>query len=171
MKNELNKNVSVVGKIIKGSLIVFLIISVYACKGSTKAKETASVQDAAASVQEAPPSSVQNTAPIVQNVSVKDVVETVIDGQTYTQIDPKKLAFNIDARSVKVGERYVFDDTCSMFSGANLSLSDIGMKNRVKLTEFAEYHRGQRLRVYAVVDKLFSSANMVEFKAVKIIEL
>jgi hypothetical protein len=100
-----------------------------------------------------------------------DVVETVVDGQTYTQIEPKKLAFNIDNGIVKIGERYVFDDTCFGVSGASMMLSDVGVMNQIKLTEFADYPMGKKLRVYVVVDEFKPSIKVATFKAVKIIEL
>jgi hypothetical protein len=170
VKNGVKKGVSIVGKVIKWIFLAILIIivlvigySVYTCTAVTKA-----VVDVAGG------------SPIVQNAvkdaikeatGVQDVVETVIDGQTYTQINPKELAFNIGSGTVKKGERYVFDDTCFGIEGNTLLLTDVGVMNQITLTEFVDYSMGTKLRVYVVVEELNEYIKSAKFKGTKIMKM
>lgn len=170
IKDGIKKGAGIVGKIIKWFFIILAIVialiigySVFTCSAVTKAIIEPVVQ-----------------SDIVQN-TVKDAVkeatgqipaiETNLDGQEYTQIDPKQLAFNIDTGTLKIGDRYVFDDTCFGVKGATLMLTDVGVMNQITLSEFADYSMGKKLRVYVVVDDYTPSIKMAKFKSVKIFEL
>jgi hypothetical protein len=123
MKDSLKKGVSVVGKVIKWILIAILVIVVlaigyfvYTCTAVTEA-----VVDAAGG-SEIVKNAVNDAVKEATGSRTQDAVETVVDGQkTYTHIEPKKLAFDIDNGTVKKGERYVFDDTCFGVNGAAAS--------------------------------------------------
>jgi hypothetical protein len=170
VKDGFKKGASIVGKIIKWFFIIVAIIivlvigySVYTCTAVTKAvvDVTGANEIVGSAVREA----------VREATGTQIAVETVIDGQTYTQIEPKKLAFDIDNGTVKKGERYVFDDTCFGVNGATLMLSDVGVTNQITLTEFADYPMGRKLRVYVEVDEVIPSIKRAKFRAVKIIEL
>jgi hypothetical protein len=170
VKDGLKKGASIVGKIIKWFFIIVAIIivlvigySVYTCTAVTKAvvDATGGNEIIGSAVREA----------VREATGTQIAVETIINGETYTQIEPKKLAFDIDNGTVKKGERYVFDDTCFGVNGATLMLSDVGVMNQITLTEFADYPMGRKLRVYVVVDEVTPSIKIAKFKAIKIIEL
>jgi hypothetical protein len=170
VKDGFKKGASIIGKVIKWffitiAIIIVLVIgySVYTCTVVTKAvvDTTGANEIVGSAVREA----------VREATGTQIAVETVIDGQTYTQIEPKKLAFDIDNGTVKKGERYVFDDTCFGVNGATLMLSDVGVMNQITLTEFADYPMGRKLRVYVEVDEVTPSIKIAKFRAVKIIEL
>jgi hypothetical protein len=159
------KGVSIVGKVIKWVVLAFLIIialvigySVYTCTAVTKAVVDATVDVAGG--KEA----------IVDAVKAQQAVESgqidLSDWSTYTKISPKELAFNIDAGSVKAGDRYVVQGKVLTLSGNTLMLADLGMLNSIELQSFAEYEYGDNVTSYIYTESVSSFG--AKFKAQRI---
>ena len=92
------------------------------------------------------------------------------DGNSYVSISPKELDFNIDAKTVKVGDRYLVEGRVLAMTGNNLTLADLGLMNDIELKSFAEYKYNDRVRVYLYLES-FNSLRRPHFIAERIDKL
>lgn len=153
VKDGIKKGASIVGKVIKWALLAILIIialvvgySVYTCTAVTKAVVDVGV--AAAGGKEA----------IVDAVKAEQAVKSgeidLSDWSSYIEISPKELAFNVDAKSVKAGDRYLVEGKVLTLSGNSLALVDLGLTNTIELKSFAEYNYGDMVKAYLYTDSV-----------------
>jgi hypothetical protein len=152
VKDGIKKGASIVGKIIKWFFLAILIIivlvigySVYTCTAVTKAVVDVGV--AAAGGKDA----------IVDAVKADQAVKSgeidLSDWSSYTKISPKELAFNVDAKSVKAGDRYLVEGSVLSMSGNSLYLNDLGI-NSIELKSFAEYKYGDKVKAYLYTESV-----------------
>jgi hypothetical protein len=92
-----------------------------------------------------------------------------LDGTKYTVIEPKTYAFNADSGTIKVGQKYVIDDSVMSINGAKLALMNTGIMNGFTLAAPVKYELGTKVRVYAEITKVNTSImNYVEAKVIKL---
>jgi hypothetical protein len=91
-----------------------------------------------------------------------------LDGVRYTIIDPDTYAFNADTGKLKVGEKYVIDDSVMGIDGAKLTLMKSGIMNGFLLNAPSRLGLGSNVRVYAEITKVNTSIiNYAEAKVIK----
>jgi hypothetical protein len=88
------------------------------------------------------------------------------NGIAYTIIDPATFAFNADSGSIKVGQKYYLEGKVLTISGANLYITDVGMKTAFILNAPLKLDYGANIKVYVEISE--ASSYSVKAKIIKI---